>query len=53
VRVDCYALGDRIYIGELTFAPGNGLFFMDPPEADLMMGQGIDVSGYRRALSVA
>lgn len=53
VRVDCYAVDDRIYVGELTFAPGNGFFMMDPPDTDLIMGRGIDVTAYRRPLSVA
>lgn len=31
VRVDCYAIDDRVYVGELTFTPASGkLRFADP-----------------------
>jgi len=39
VRVDFYEVGDRIYIGELTFYPGGGFFLFNPKEWDHKLGQ--------------
>jgi hypothetical protein len=39
VRVDLYALGDRIYFGELTFTPGAGVFPFTPDRVDLEWGR--------------
>lgn len=52
VRVDFYADNGRVYVGELTFTPSSGLYFVDPPEFDLVLGQGIDFAGYRLPLEV-
>lgn len=52
VRVDCYLLDDRVYVGELTFTPAQGLFRTEPSEYDLVMGEGIDINDYRRPLEV-
>ena len=44
VRVDFYLLdnGD-IKFGEMTFTPGSGQYTWNPPEADLMMGEKIEL----------
>ena len=39
VRVDFYEVGDRIYLGEMTFYSGGGLLSFDPVEYDYMFGQ--------------
>ncbi|MBC8040451.1 MAG: hypothetical protein H7Y06_07915 [Opitutaceae bacterium] len=52
VRVDFYEDDGRVYVGELTFTPASGLYFVDPPEFDLVFGQGVDVTGYRLPLGV-
>ncbi len=38
VRVDLYALGDRIVVGELTHYPGGAGEDFDPPEWDAKLG---------------
>jgi hypothetical protein len=38
VRVDLYAVGGRLYVGELTFFPGNCLEEFDPPEFGEALG---------------
>jgi hypothetical protein len=38
VRVDLYALGDRIVVGELTHYPTGGNKSFDPPEWDARLG---------------
>lgn len=52
VRVDFYEHDGRLYVGELTFTPASGLYVVDPPEFDLALGEGIDVSGYRLPLAI-
>ncbi len=52
VRVDFYEDNGRVYVGELTFTPASGLYFVEPPEFDLVLGHGIDVTGYRLPLEV-
>jgi hypothetical protein len=39
VRVDLYNIAGRIYFGEMTFFPGAGLTYFDPPEGDYAMGE--------------
>jgi hypothetical protein len=39
VRVDLYALGDRIYFGELTFTPGAGVDRLYPDKVDYDWGR--------------
>lgn len=39
VRVDFFYVHQRIYVGELTFAPGSGFTRFSPYEADLKLGQ--------------
>jgi hypothetical protein len=39
VRVDLYALGEKIYFGELTFTPGAGVFPMHPESVDYEWGR--------------
>lgn len=38
VRVDCYLIDRRIYVGEMTFYPGNGRERFQPRAADLLLG---------------
>ena len=44
VRVDLYALRDRIYVGELTFTPGSGYDPFVPEAADRDWGERFSVS---------
>lgn len=39
VRVDFYEVGDRIYLGEMTFYSGGGLLPFEPVEWDYKFGQ--------------
>jgi hypothetical protein len=39
VRVDLYNIAGQIYFGEMTFFPGAGLTYFDPPEGDYTMGE--------------
>lgn len=41
VRVDFYEVGDRIYVGEMTFYPGGGKLPLDPPEWEHIWGDRI------------
>lgn len=43
VRVDCYVVGDKVYIGELTFYHLNGCEAFSPQEWDLKFGQYIQL----------
>lgn len=38
-RVDFYEIGDRIYLGEMTFYPGGGILPFDPVEWDYEIGE--------------
>lgn len=38
VRVDCYAVGDHVYVGELTFTPAGGRLRFASPEHDERIG---------------
>jgi hypothetical protein len=38
VRVDLYAIGERIVVGELTHYPTGGNKSFDPPEWDAKLG---------------
>jgi hypothetical protein len=48
VRVDLYTVENKIYFGELTFTPANGLEEIDPIEAEYLIGEMIDLSKYDR-----
>lgn len=39
LRVDLYMIGDRIYVGELTFFPNGGIEPFIPPEFDFELGR--------------
>ena len=39
VRADFYAVGDKVYFGELTFTPAAGLDSSRLPETDIMFGE--------------
>ena len=45
VRVDLYSVRQKIYFGELTFTPGNGLTYFG--EADKILGRMLDLSAYK------
>ena len=47
VRVDWYEINGKLYFGELTFYPGNGLEEFTPEEWDLKLGGMIDLSKVR------
>lgn len=44
VRVDWYEVGGRLYFGEMTFTPGNGLNLFNPEEWNHEFGSRIDLS---------
>lgn len=46
VRVDLYMVNDKIYVGELTFTPGSGMVTFDTVEADIELGNFIDLAAY-------
>jgi hypothetical protein len=46
VRVDLYYTDERIFFGELTFTPGNGMAPFDPVESDYYFGKPFDVKQY-------
>ncbi|WP_148663898.1 ATP-grasp fold amidoligase family protein [Kushneria konosiri] len=41
-RVDFFVVGERCYVGELTFTPVAGEFVLDPVSADFELGRKID-----------
>lgn len=43
LRVDFYDVGDKVYFGELTFFPTNGIGGFDPQEWDYKLGQMINL----------
>lgn len=43
VRVDFYEVNGKVYFGELTFFPGNGLEEFEPEKYDKMLGDYIDL----------
>jgi hypothetical protein len=46
VRVDLYFTNGRIYFGELTYSPGNGLEPFDPVQYDHIFGEHLDLDKY-------
>ena len=44
VRIDYYIISGKIYFGEYTFFPNDGLNKFDPPEWDLRLGKALDIS---------
>ena len=44
VRVDLYAVGEKIYFGELTFSSASGIAILNPYESNLDMAKYIDFS---------
>ncbi len=48
IRVDLYSVKNKIYFGELTFTPANGLLMYDPPEVDYQLGELIDLSKFKK-----
>lgn len=45
VRVDLYAIENRVYFGELTFYHGSGCEIITPPEFAYTMGDWMDITG--------
>ena len=43
VRIDFYSVGDRVYVGEMTFHPGCGFEKFTPSEWDLKFGDMIEL----------
>lgn len=43
VRVDFYEVGNEVYLGELTFTPGAGLFRYTKPGVDKIIGDMLDL----------
>ena len=43
IRVDLYNIDGKVYFGELTYAPENGLTRWDPPALDLYYGKLMDI----------
>lgn len=46
-RVDFYSVGDRIYFGEITFFPGNGIQIIRPSEFDIAWGEMLELPTMR------
>lgn len=46
VRVDLYYTDGRIYFGEMTFTPGDGLEVFDPVKSDFYLGEAFNVKNY-------
>ena len=44
VRVDFFCVEDKVIFGELTFTPSGGLDTDNYPDADLLMGNQLDVN---------
>lgn len=44
VRVDLYEAKDKVYVGELTFYPGNGFNKFAPKSLDVELGELLDLS---------
>ena len=47
IRVDLYNVDSRVFFGELTYTPENGLTRRDPPSLDLKYGRLMDVNNNR------
>lgn len=43
VRIDFYEIGDKIYLGEMTFYTGGGILPFNPREYDYILGEKIPV----------
>ncbi|RUO26270.1 glycosyl transferase [Aliidiomarina minuta] len=43
VRVDFYEIGDKLYVGELTFSPGGGFEPFSPAEWDKKLGDWLEL----------
>lgn len=48
VRVDWYEIDGKVYFGELTFYPGNGLEEFTPEEYDEILGSWIELPSVRK-----
>lgn len=44
VRIDCYYVNHKIYVGEFTFYPDSGLAVYEPEAFDIELGKKIDLS---------
>ena len=50
VRVDLYEIGTKVYVGEMTFYPGNGFNKFTPKELDAELGATLDLSSVNKDL---
>ena len=46
VRVDLYLFKNKVYFGELTFTPGNGMYNIKPIKGEYILGKLIDIHKY-------
>lgn len=46
-RIDMYMVNHKIYVGELTFTPGSGMVKFETAEANLELGELIDLDAYK------
>jgi len=44
LRTDFYVVGDKVYVGEITFFPASGYGKFNPDEYDKKFGDMIDLS---------
>ncbi|MGL6247921.1 MAG: ATP-grasp fold amidoligase family protein [Culicoidibacterales bacterium] len=49
VRADFYYTNNKIYFGELTFTPNNGLVKFKPKEKELEIGSWLDLNNYKNS----
>ena len=47
VRIDFYEVKNKIYFGEITFYPGNGVEEFTPEKYDYILGSWINLDGVR------
>ena len=48
VRVDFYYVNNKIYFGELTLTPNNGMESINPIERDMEIAGWIDIKKYKQ-----
>ena len=46
VRVDLYCVNNQIYFGEMTFTPAKGTLIFDDDQADIIIGNWLDISHF-------
>jgi len=48
VRIDMYIVNQKVYVGELTFTPGSGMVKFETVEANIELGDLIDLDAYKQ-----